>query len=139
MVAKDWLFSGDCDKRIHTIPYQEHPKTYYRQGLFSPRACRDTVFPLCTAHVVGAQLLKPDPGIGIAAANIERIFEPFDQEDNSESRRPAGFELWGLGFMRFRGYDGLRPRISGVGASFLCGGCKPYTLNPNRRPIRPRV
>jgi len=40
-----------------------------------------------------------DTGIGIAPQNIERIFQPFDQEDSSESRRYGGLGL-GLAISR---------------------------------------
>jgi len=40
-----------------------------------------------------------DTGIGIAPQNIDRIFQPFDQEDSSESRRYGGLGL-GLAISR---------------------------------------
>lgn len=40
-----------------------------------------------------------DTGIGISPQNIERVFQPFDQEDSSESRRYGGLGL-GLAISR---------------------------------------
>lgn len=70
-----------------------------------------------------------DTGIGIAAANIERIFEPFDQEDNSESRRYSGLGL-GLAISREiarkHGGDITVESVQGHGSTFIV--TLPYRL-----------
>jgi len=62
-----------------------------------------------------------DTGIGIAKANIDRIFEPFDQEDTSESRQYSGLGL-GLSIsrevVRKHGGDLVVESEQGVGSTF---------------------
>lgn len=62
-----------------------------------------------------------DTGIGIEKANIDRIFEPFDQEDTSESRQYSGLGL-GLSIsrevVRKHGGDLVVESEQGVGSTF---------------------
>ena len=64
--------------------------------------CRPSVFPIADKQVQGLsasdknyiQISVEDSGIGIKKENLERIFEPFEQVENSASRR---FQGTGLG------------------------------------------